>query len=122
MLNPQVLLITEVGFESFHATAIQHLTQLRELAVSPPAHTVVPVEYARLTNLEILDLRNGHLAIVRHDTLDAIRESNISTLSFRKMDNDQQQLEVCPSYGTHPYSLCVCVPLHVCIYIIKEKP
>ncbi len=92
--KPQVLIITKPGFKSFHATAIQHLTHLRELAVSPPAHMAVPVEYARLTNLEILDMRNGDLAVIRDDTLDAIRASNISTLSLRDMDTADQPLEV----------------------------
>ena len=96
VLKLQVLIITVLGpaFKSFHAAAIQHLTNLRELAVSPPAHVAVPVEYSRLTNLEILDLRDGHLAVIRDDTLDAIRASNISTLSFRNMDSQEQELEV----------------------------
>ena len=92
--KPQVLIITKPGFKSFHAAAIQHLTHLRELAVSPPANMAVPVEYARLTNLEILDMRNGDLAVIRDDTLDAIRASNISTLSLRDMDTADQPLEV----------------------------
>ena len=108
ILNPQVLVICEVGFMSFHAAAIQHLTQLRELAVTPPGHMAVPIEYARLTNLEILDMRNGALAVIRDDTLDAIRASNISTLSFRHMDNSKQPLEV---------GMCVCVCVCVRAYV-----
>ena len=92
--NLQELIISHVGFKSYHATAIRHLTQLRVLAVSPPGDIAVPVDYGRLTNLEILDFRDGELDTIRNDTLDAIRASNISTLSFRDMDRKDHMLTV----------------------------
>ena len=62
--------------------------------MSPPADTAVPVEYGRLTNLEILDFRDGDLATIRNNTLDAVRALNVSTVSFRDMDTKRQMLTV----------------------------
>ena len=83
----RVLTMTGLFLTSYPTQIVSHTRELRVLSLSVIGDTSIPAKYARLPRLEVLDF-NGEtqgLAQITAAMFDNIRDSNISTISFRKI-------------------------------------
>ena len=85
--NLRVLTMSELPLTSYPTDFVAHTKELRVLSLSAIGAATIPAEYARLPRLEVLDFYKDtdKLVKITHTMFDDIRESNITTLSFRNM-------------------------------------
>ncbi|KAI0227539.1 hypothetical protein LSAT2_021977, partial [Lamellibrachia satsuma] len=83
----RVLTMTGLFLTSYPTQFVSHTRELRVLSLSVIGESIIPAKYARLPRLEVLDF-NGEtqgLAQITAAMFDNIRDSNISTMSFRNI-------------------------------------
>ena len=83
----RVLTMTGLLLMSYPTQFVLYTIELRVLSLSVIGDTSIPAKYARLPRLEVLDF-NGEiqgLAQITAAMFDNIRDSNISTISFRNI-------------------------------------
>ena len=85
----RVLTMSELPLTSYPTDFVTHTKELRVLSLSAIGDATIPAEYARLPRLEVIDFYTDtdELVKITHSMFDNIRESNITTLSFRNMDD-----------------------------------
>ena len=88
----RVLTMSELPLTSYPTDFVAHTKELRVLSLSATGDATIPAEYARLPRLEVLDFYKDtdELLKITHAMFDDIRESNITTLSFRNMYHVQE--------------------------------
>ena len=89
LLSLRILTMRGLPLTSYPTEFVTHTRELRVLSLSAIGDTTIPAEYARLPRLEVLDLFEETATLVKITTamFDDIRESNITTLSFRSVYN-----------------------------------
>ena len=81
----RVLTLSGIHMTSYPTQFVPHTPELRVLSLSVIVNTTIAAEYTNLTHLEVLDFYEGSTSFVEITAamFDNIRQSNISTLSYR---------------------------------------
>ena len=81
----RILTLSGIHMTSYPTEFVPHTPELRVLSLSAAVNTAIAAEYTSLTYLEVLDFYEGSTSFVEITAamFDNIRNSNISTLSFR---------------------------------------
>ena len=81
----RILTLSGIHMTSYPTQFVPHTPELRVLSLSAVVNTTIAAEYTNLTRLEVLDFYEGSTSFVEITAamFDNIRNSNISTLSFR---------------------------------------
>ena len=84
----RILTMSGLPLTSYPAEFVAHTPELRVLSLSAIGDATIPTEYARLSRLEVLDFYEDprvRLTKITAAMFDNIRNSNITTLTFRVM-------------------------------------
>ncbi|KAI0241516.1 hypothetical protein LSAT2_024492, partial [Lamellibrachia satsuma] len=84
----RVLTMSELPLKTYPTEFVVYTSELRVLSLSAIADVTIPAEYARLPRLEVLDfyeVATTGLVNITAAMFDGIRDSNITTLSFRNI-------------------------------------
>ena len=91
LVSLRVLTISGLPLTSYPTQFVAYTPELRVLSLSAIGDATIPAEYARLPQLEVLDFYEDHsptkLTNITSAMFDNIRDSNITTLSFRSIPN-----------------------------------
>ena len=88
----RVLTMNGLPLTSYPTEFVPHTRELRVLSLSAVGDATIPAEYARLPRLEALDFYKDTIKLTKITAamFDSIRDSDITTLSFRNMNRLQE--------------------------------
>ena len=88
----RVLTMSGLPLTSYPTEFVTHTTNLRVLSLSAIGDTAIPVEYAHLPRLEVLDFFKDTVELkkITAAMFDNIRDSNITTLAIRNINNIEE--------------------------------
>ena len=88
----RVLTMNGLPLTSYQTEFVQHTRELRVLSLSAVGDATIPAEYARLPRLKVLDFYKDTIKLTKITAamFDNIRDSDITTLSFRNMNRLQE--------------------------------
>ena len=91
LMSLRVLTVSGLPLTSYPTLFAEHSPKLRVLSLTAIGDATIPAEYVRLSLLEVLDFCEDHsptkLTQITAAKFDNIRDSNITTLSFRSIPN-----------------------------------